>query len=334
MKKISFLIFLFVLFPLSINALNINSNSLVAMDMSSGRVFYEKNKDEKRLIASTTKIMTLITAIENGDIKDIVEAKEEVLKMYGSNIYIEYHEKMLLLDLLYGLFLRSGNDAAVVIARHVGKTEENFVKMMNNNAEKIGMKNTEYKNPHGLDEETKNYSTAYDLAILYSYAYKNELFRRVSETKYYTCKSDKKAYTWKNRNSLLFTYDLATGGKTGYTPLAKKVLVTSASNEDLNIVISSFNSIYDYELHKAIYNEIFSNYKQITILDKNSFNLKNNPYQEKLYIKKSFKYPLSKEEENNIVKKVEYFEKPKNDKVGKIYIYLGKNLINTTNIYK
>ena len=335
MKKI---IITFLTFFICINnfqAQSLNTNAIVAMDMDSKRIFYEKNKDDKRLIASTTKIMTLITAIENGNLTDLVEAKEEVLTMYGSNIYLEYHEKMLLLDLLYGLFLRSGNDAAVVIAREVGGNIENFVKMMNDNAKRLNLRNTIYNNPHGLDEETKNYSTAYDLALLYSYAYKNSIFREISKTKYYSCYSSFKYYKWKNRNKLLFKYEKSTGGKTGYTPLAKKVLVTSASDNDLDVVISSFNSIYDYDLHESLYKDIFYNYKKVLILDKNNFNVKNNPFKGKLYIKSSFSYPLKKDEENKIIKKIEFYKiNPKNNsKVGKIYIYLDESLIGARNIY-
>ena len=120
-------------------------------------LFIEKNSNEKRLIASTTKIMTALLAIENDNLEDLVEAKEEILTIYGSNVYLEYHEHMLLLDLVYGLILRSGNDAAVTIANYIGGSEENFVNMMNEKAKILGMTNTIYENPHGLDEQTQNY---------------------------------------------------------------------------------------------------------------------------------------------------------------------------------
>ena len=109
--------------------------------------------------------MTAILALESGKLNQEVTVGEEVLTMYGSNIYIDLDEKMTLLDLVYGLMLRSGNDASVVIAKYVGGTIENFVTMMNNKAQEIGMKNTVFNNPHGLDEETQNKSTAYDMAL-------------------------------------------------------------------------------------------------------------------------------------------------------------------------
>ena len=169
-KKIVLLIILFFI-TTNVYAISDTAKSTVVIDNESKRVLYEKNKDEQRLIASITKIMTAVIAIENKNLDDIVTIGEEVLPMYGSNIYIEVGEKMSLRDLLYGLILRSGNDAAVAIATYVGKTEENFVKLMNKKAEDLGMTNTIFHNSHGLDDtEEKNYSTAYDMAILSSYA--------------------------------------------------------------------------------------------------------------------------------------------------------------------
>ena len=110
--------------------------------------------------------MTSVIAIENKNLDDVVVVGEEVLPMYGSNIYIEVGEKLTLRDLLYGLLLRSGNDAAVAIATFVGGDEKNFVKMMNEKAKQLGMNNTVFNNSHGLDEDTKNYSTAYDMAFI------------------------------------------------------------------------------------------------------------------------------------------------------------------------
>lgn len=336
MRKIVFFIFTYFLFINAVYAININSSSFVAVDINSGRIFYEKNKDDKRLIASTTKIMTAIVAIENSNMEDLVEAKEEVLKMYGSNIYIEYHEHMLMLDLLYGLMLRSGNDASVVIATHVSGSIEKFVDLMNEKAKELGMSNTVFKNPHGLDEESENYSTAYDLSILYSYAYKNKIFREIVGTKRYQVSTEVKSYDWYNRNKLLTMYGKANGGKTGYTPRAGKVLVTSASNGDLDVVITSFNSVYDYDLHAKVYEDIFYRYSNALILDKDKFNLKNNPYNGVLYIKDSFYYPLLNEERKSITKVVNFYDLKKydsGDQVGEIYIYLDDDIINTTKIY-
>ena len=147
------------------------------MDLTTGRILYDNQSNKKQLIASTTKIMTAIIAIEQGDLNEKIIIGNEILKMYGTNIYIEVGEKIKLIDLLYGLLLRSGNDAAIAIATAISNTEEEFVNEMNKMAEKLGMKNTVFENPHGLDEETKNYSTAYDMAILMKYANKNKIYK-------------------------------------------------------------------------------------------------------------------------------------------------------------
>lgn len=157
-----------ILFPLNILAFSDSSSSSVVMDMDSGRILYSKNKDEKRLIASTTKIMTCIITIENMDLNKKIIVGDEVLKMYGTNIYVEVGEEISIRDLLYGLMLRSGNDASVVLAKNVFGSYDKFIKMMNKKAKELNMNNTIFNNPHGLDDDTKNYSTAYDMALYLS----------------------------------------------------------------------------------------------------------------------------------------------------------------------
>ena len=182
MKKGLIVFMVLCLFPTSVYGMTVSSRSACLMDTASGRVLFAKDKDTPRLIASITKIMTAILAIESGRLDEVVTVGEEVLTMYGSNIYIELGEKMTLLDLVYGLMLRSGNDAAIVISVFVGGTEEKFVEMMNQKAASIGMRNTVFKNPHGLDEVTQNKSTAYDMALLSSYASKNETYMKIIST--------------------------------------------------------------------------------------------------------------------------------------------------------
>lgn len=227
-------------------------------------------------------------------------------------------------------------DASVVIASYVGGNIENFVKIMNKKAKELGLTNTIFSNPNGLDDDTKNYSTAKDLAILYSYAYKNKTFRDIVGTKYYKTTSDLKSYTWKNRNNLLFTYSKANGGKTGYTPLAGRLLVSSASNNDLNLCMVTIDkSSYLYETHEASYEKIFSKYKNYLILDKSNFGV-NTSLEGKPFIKESFTYPLTEEEFKSIKIKTKIDENKKyknNDKIGKIYIYLNDDIIYSNDIY-
>jgi len=299
-KIVVFLILLVLFFPVNVLGLSLSCRSCILMDIDSGRILYEKDIDTPRLIASTTKIMTAILAIENGNLDDIVTVGEEVLKMYGSNTYIELGEKISLRDLLYGLMLRSGNDAAVVIASFIAGSEEKFVEMMNKKAKDIGMENTIYNNCHGLDEETENQSTAYDLALLSSYAYKNDIYREISGTKKYNLVTDKKTYSWTNRNKLLFTYKYLTGGKTGYTPKAGKTLVTTASKDNLNLTAVALNDGNHYISHKEMYEYGFKNYDKYKILDKNRFKIDDNFYKDKIYIKNDFYYPLTDVEVDGI----------------------------------
>lgn len=311
--------------PISTNAISVTASSAILMDMNSGRILYQKDIHNAKLVASITKIMTAILAIENGNLDDKVTVGEEVLSMYGSNIYIELGEKMTLRDLLYGLLLRSGNDAAIVIATYIGGSEEKFVEMMNKKAKEIGMINTIYRNCHGLDETTQNYSTAYDMAVLSSYANTLDVYREISKTKKWVTSTENKSYVWYNRNKLLTQYKYATGGKTGYTPKAGRTLVTSASKEKLNLTAVTLNDPNEYVSHQEMYEYGFSKYKNYLIIDKNNFEIDDNFYKDDIYIKKSFSYPLTEKEvsKTSVVIEILKLKKYKNnEKVGEVIVSL------------
>lgn len=335
-KIIIFMFLLCVMLPSNASSLSLSCRSCVLMDSDSGRVLYQKDKDNPRLIASITKIMTAILAIESGRLDEIVTVGEEVLTMYGSNIYIELGEKMRLEDLVYGLMLRSGNDAAIVIATFIGGSEEKFVEMMNKKATEIGMTNTIFNNSHGLDEVTQNKSTAYDMALLSSYASHNQTYMKIVGTKKYSVQTDKKSYLWHNRNKLLNNYEFATGGKTGYTPSAGRTLVTNASNNNLNLTAVTLNDGNEYISHETMYNYGFENYKNYKILDKKKFKIDNAYYPDKVYIKEDFTYPLSEEEKENIkvlvkITKLEKYEN--NDEVGIVIVKLNNKEIYSNKVF-
>ncbi len=318
MKKVLVILLLFLI-PLNVFCKEDTfdtAKSSIVMDLDSGRVLYENNADEERLIASITKIMTCIIAIEQGDLDSDVEAGEEILKMYGTSIYLELNEKMKLIDLLYGLMLRSGNDASVVIAKEVAGTEEKFVEMMNEKAKEIGMTNTTFSNPHGLDEETKNYSTARDMAKLSRYAYKNKTYRKIIGTEEYRVKTDNKSYLWYNRMKLLGDYKYCTGGKNGYTPSAGKTLVTTHKKGNLKITVVTLYDNDEYNNHERLAEYAFDNYSNYDIVDKNDFDLviDDNKY----YVNKSFSYPLTEEEKNNVKVLASIDDSIKSGKVGKV----------------
>lgn len=193
-------------------AINVSAKSAIVIDGISGRVLFAKDEHEKRRIASITKIMTAVLAIESGKMEETVTVSANAVRTEGSAIYLTEGQKVKLKDLVYGLMLRSGNDAAVAIAEYVGGSLDGFVYMMNQKAEQIGMENTRFQNPHGLDDHENHYSTAYDMAVLTKYAMKLKDYQTISGTKIY--KAETMESVWKNKNKLLtMLYPYSTGGK-------------------------------------------------------------------------------------------------------------------------
>ena len=302
------------------------------MDNDSGRVLYENNANDSRLIASTTKIMTCILVIENSNLSQKITVGDEALDAYGTNIYVEVGEVLTIKDLLYGLMLRSGNDAALVLANNVFNSEEDFISKMNAKAKEIGMNNTIFKNPHGLDEETKNYSTAYDMALLARYAYKNEVYRKIISCKKYITKSNFKSYEWFNRMELINSYKYSKGGKNGYTPKAGKTLVSYASRNNENLIIVSLDDNDIYNNHMALFDKYFKLYNKYTIIDKNNFMVDSSLISKNVYLKKSFMYLLREDEIDNI-STIIHVRDINNKKVGEVTIYLNNNDIGSVDIY-
>src|SRR5690625_2988793 len=215
--------------------IGVSANNAVLMDQETGHVLFEKKAHEPQSIASITKLMTAIIAIESGKMNEMAMTSRRAIYTEGSSIYLEQGERMSIKDLVYGLMLRSGNDAAVVISEHIGGSVEGFVYLMNEKARWLGMTNTNFENPHGLESEN-HYSTAYDMALLMRYAMNNEVFLKISKTKTY--QAETRSYAWLNKNKLLTSfYDYCTGGKTGITRKAGRTLVTSARKRDRKSVV-------------------------------------------------------------------------------------------------
>ena len=308
------------------------------MDIDSNRILYEKNIHEVRSVASISKIMTAIVAIESGKLDDKVIIGDEIKSAYGSGIYIQKGEELTLRDLLYGLMLRSGNDAALAIANYIGGSVDEFVDMMNKKASELKMTNTTFNNPSGLDQDKGNYSTAYDMAILTSYAMKNKDYKEITSTKKYILKTNKNTYSWINKNKLLTHYKYSTGGKTGFTEIAKRTLVSTASKDNTNLVVVTLNDGNDWNDHKNLFEYGFNNYTNIKILTKGDITIYNEKYYSdyKLYIKNDYYYLLSNGEENNLIFKYRLEKKRKienSDKIGILNVYLGDKKIHEENIY-
>lgn len=235
--------------------LQISAEQAILMDEETGEVLFEKDSHEQTEIASITKIMTALVAIRYGDLQDKVRVSRKAAFTTGSSIYLETNEKMTLEDLLYGLMLRSGNDAAVAIAEHVGGSEEGFVYLMNETASYIGMTDTHFMNAHGLDEE-EHYSTAYDMALLMRQAMKNDTFQDITGEKSYQSKN--RTYPWQNKNKLLTNYyEPCTGGKTGYTRTAGRTLVSAAEKSGFSFVAVTLNAPDDWNDHLHMYESSF-----------------------------------------------------------------------------
>lgn len=314
----------------------VSAQSAVLMDQQSGRVLFAKNPHQKRRIASITKIMTAILAIESGKMNKKVTISDRAAYTEGSSLYLKPGEKMPLKDLVYGLMLRSGNDAAVAIAEFVGGSVEGFTHLMNEKAQQIGMTDTRFGNPHGLDDHRNMYSTAYDMALLTRYAMKNPTFRKIAGTKIYRVKDPDGSgmLVWKNKNKLLTRYKYSTGGKTGYTRIAKRTLVSTAKKGDMSLIAVTLNDRNDWEDHVNLFNWGFHNFEPVTIVKKGTVpHIRNDFYKGKVYTKKSFEYPLTKKEKENVSKTIKLYQPPKKGhwKKGKVPSPVGEMVIQAEN---
>ena len=308
----------------------------IVMDADSGRILYAKNIDEKHLIASTTKIMTALVVLNNVNVEEVITVGDEILDAYGSAIYIKPGERLTVLDLLYGLILRSGNDSAMALAVYVGGSIEGFASMMMDTAETIGMHNSVFLNPHGLDEETENLSTVHDMALLMREAMKNKTFRNITGTKVYKLKTNYNSYIWQNKNKLLTTYEYATGGKIGYTIRAKHTFVSSASKDDKNLIVASFIDDNQFVNHKNLYEKYFSMYDNYNLIDKNNLHI---DYKKgyRLFTLESFNMLLTKSELESVNRKIVLYDDVKIEGsakvVGTIAIELNGKTYKKLNIY-
>jgi len=336
MKK--YIIFLIIIImPFNVKAIDINASSYVLMDMDTNRVIIGKNIHNIRSVASISKIMTAHLAIKSKQLNKKVIVGDEISNSYGSSIYIKKQEVLTIKDLLYGLMLRSGNDASLVIAKNVGNSVDEFIKKMNKEAKLLNMNDTTFNNPNGLDEEKGNYSSAYDMALLTSASMKYKNFREIVKTMRYDLKTNKNTYSWINKNKLLKMYKYSTGGKTGYTKKAKRTLVTTASKNNMNLVVVTLNDGNDFNDHIKLFEYGFSKYKKYQILKKGNINIKEEYYKNyKFYIKKNFYYLLDKIEKENIIIKFEIYKKKNivnNIQIGKIKVYLMDTLIYEDKLY-
>lgn len=256
-KRSSFFIgFIFAIFllcfvcPVPTYALSVSAQYACVIDSLSGRVLYEKNAYSEHSMASTTKIMTALVALEKGNAKDMVTVSANAAGTEGSSIYLKAGEQITLEDLLYGLMLESGNDAAIAVAEHIGGSVEKFAAMMNTKAKEIGAKQTQFRNPNGLDEEG-HFTTAYDLALITRAALRNPVFAEIVSTKRKTIANGNESYgrALSNHNKLLNLYSGCEGVKTGFTKKTGRCLVSAASKNHVQAIAVTLNAPDDWNDH-------------------------------------------------------------------------------------
>lgn len=303
----SFSVFFFLFFKIKpAFSASIYSDAGILMNMDTQEIILSKNEHKSYLTASIAKIMTCIIAIEEVDLKSIVVIEKEDLLQEGSKIYLQEKEKVYMEDLLYGLLLRSGNDAAYAIAKYVGKGDVNkFVKLMNKKAKFLKMNNTVFQNPSGLDDQNENISTPYDMAILMCYCANNPFFKAINNTKTHKFKTlDGNNYVFLNKHRLINKQTNYDGGKTGYTKKAGRTLITTFTKDNVRLVVVTFKGSSDFNEHEALFKLGYEKLSNSLYLKKQLF-LYQEQY-ETLYLYLNEDIFINKLKYSKVTSKIEY----------------------------
>ena len=285
-----------VILVFSVPAGAISAQSYVLLDAATGRILEQRLPDKKSLIASTTKIMTALLICEQCNVLDRVRIPKEAVGIEGSSMYLQEGEILTIQELLYGMMLRSGNDAATALAIYCGGTVEGFAQLMNDKARTLGLRNTHFENPHGLDG-AQHYSTAEDLALLSAYAMTNPIFSKIVSTK--SVRVGQRQLT--NHNKLLWQVEGADGIKTGFTRAAGRILVSSAVRDGRRLIAVTISAPDDWRDHALLLSSGFSRYHQRQIVKESDVlgTAEIAGGQERivqLIAKENFSYPLAQEE--------------------------------------
>ncbi|MBP5308542.1 MAG: D-alanyl-D-alanine carboxypeptidase [Clostridia bacterium] len=318
------------------------NDSEIIIEKLSGRVLYQKDPDEKRYIASLTKIMTAIVVIENCDLEKKITVPAKCCGIEGSSVYLKPNEVLSVEDLLYGLMLRSGNDCAETLAVTLFGSIDSFARKMNEKAREIGAENTNFVNPHGL-YDGENYSTARDMAYITAYGMKLNAFRKIagSRSKVITDSATGESRYLKNKNKLLFGYEPCIGVKTGYTKKAGRCLASAAVKGNTELISVVLNCGPMYEISERNFEAAFARYETIELLNRENFSFESDvggKEKARGYIKESFSYPLTDDEKSAVETKIvteNGLKAPlkKDEIIGRIDITLENQLIFSQNIY-
>ncbi|GIO30825.1 MULTISPECIES: D-alanyl-D-alanine carboxypeptidase family protein [Paenibacillus] len=317
--------------------LHTHAQAAALMDVTSGRLLYSSHGDDQLRIASLTKIMTAIVAIEHGDFNRPVKVSKNAFGKEGSSIYLKLGEEMTLENMLYGLMLRSGNDAATAIAEHVGGSEEGFVHLMNEKAQELGLQHSHFANPSGLDANG-HYSSANDMAKLTAYALHNPLFHDIVKTQVKKAPNPNESwdYRWDNKNKMLRLYEGADGVKTGYTKKAFRCLVSSATRNGQQLVAVTLNDGDDWNDHAKMLDYGFKYFPLSQLMEKGE-----SVQGYDLVVANTFKYPFADGEKERLEKKLVLFS-PAREKAqdvnfglrGEIRMVLDGKQIGTVPVYQ
>ncbi|MDE5618403.1 MAG: D-alanyl-D-alanine carboxypeptidase [Clostridia bacterium] len=314
------------------------NSSMIVIEANSLKKLGGYNEDVKLPMASTTKIVTAIVAINNADLDSVVTVTKESVGVEGSSIYLKEGEKMTLRDMLYGLMLRSGNDSATAIALHVGKNMDNFVSMMNDYASGLGLQNTHFANPHGLHDDN-HYTSAYDLAVMTAKAYESEEFKAIVSCKKYDVKASEncEARTFYNKNKILSLYQGGNGVKTGFTKKAGRCLVSAAERDGMQLICVALNRGDMWGESMGAMDKAFAEYEALKFAEKDTalFTL---PSGKRIGVNKDAIYPVKKYcdanfswtfiPEQGLSKKINI-----GDKVGIMQVYENNQLLFSADLY-
>lgn len=341
-------------FSNNLEKIETNSKNIIVLDRKTLSILYEKSPFQKVPMASTTKIMTCIIAIEKSKLDDIITVSKNASKVQGSTLGLKENMKISMNDLLYGLMLKSGNDCAIAIAEYLSESVESFADLMNKKAKELNLLNTHFVSPHGLDDQN-HYTSAYDLAILTNYALNNEIFKKIVSTKTHTIYLNNSPKEISNTNELLGNLTGVYGVKTGFTFGAGRCLVSACKREALDIIVvvlgADTKKIRTQDSFNLI-NYIFKNYKYINLENtiKTEFNnylkylnnfiiLEKTKTIPKLKLKKlkNYDFPLNINITNNFQSKLYLINKfssdiSKDSKVGTMQLYCNNKLLYSIDI--
>lgn len=327
MKRIAKIVVVFACACLFyVSSANAANASYAVIDADTGRLLLGSNAHSQAPIASLTKIWTALIAIENSDLDDVVTVSREAAYSEGSSIYLEEGEKVNIETLLYGLMLRSGNDAAWALAEHAGSSVDGFVHLMNEKAYLYGLNNTFFTNPSGLHHDL-HLSSAYDTAQMLRIALENEDFRKIASTVRY--KSDTiNGTTWENKHRLIREQAGAVAGKTGFTKVARRTLATYFEEEQKRVIVVTLNESNDWQVHRQLARRVFDDYDIVTVADKGKYKVTDD---KSVDLDEPIKLLLNNEEQDEL-KNVLHLSRNEDIKFGNWHVFLNNQRIYSTKV--